>query len=70
MRTSEASADAFSSFQVTLMFGLLSAAIAAGFPGSLPAMLLFNTEPLAHLRALDMVVIASTSPWCSGSAST
>src|SRR5271166_4364963 len=39
------------------MFGLLSAPIASGFPGSLPAMLLFNTEPLAHLRSLDVVVI-------------
>src|SRR5271166_2586891 len=39
------------------MFGLLTAPIASGFPGSLPAMLLFNTEPLAHLRSLDVVVI-------------
>ena len=44
MRTSEASADAFSSFQVTLMFGLLSGTIAADFP-------------LAHLRSLDVAVI-------------
>ena len=58
MRTSEASADAFSPFQVTLMFGLLSAATAAGFPGSLPAMLIFSLEPLARLSALDVVVIA------------
>jgi solute:Na+ symporter, SSS family len=39
------------------MFGLLSASIAAALPGSLPALLLFNTEPLAHLRTLDVVVI-------------
>jgi SSS family solute:Na+ symporter len=39
------------------MFGLLSGTIATGFPSSLPAMLLFNTEPLAHLRSLDVAVI-------------
>jgi SSS family solute:Na+ symporter len=39
------------------MFGLL-ASFLAGFPGSLPAMLIFSTEPLARLRTLDMAVIA------------
>ncbi|MGA9062075.1 MAG: sodium:solute symporter family protein [Terracidiphilus sp.] len=38
------------------MFGLVPAA--AGFFGSLPALLAFNAEPLAHLRSLDIVVIA------------
>ncbi|MGC9224020.1 MAG: sodium:solute symporter family protein [Terracidiphilus sp.] len=40
------------------MFGLLPDLLAAGSPGFKPAMLLFNTEPLAHLRALDVLVIA------------
>ncbi len=40
------------------MFGLLSGLLAVGSPGFQPAVLLFNTEPLAHLRALDILVIA------------
>ncbi len=40
------------------MFGLFPATLAAGLPGSLPALLAFATEPLAHLRTLDIIVIA------------
>jgi SSS family solute:Na+ symporter len=40
------------------MFGLVPAFIAAGSFGSLPASLAFSTEPLAHLRPLDIAVIA------------
>ena len=39
------------------MFGLLPGLLAAGLPGFLPALLLFNAEPLAHLHTLDVVVI-------------
>ena len=39
------------------MFGFLSST-AAGFSGSLPSLLAFSTEPLAHLRTLDVAVIA------------
>ena len=38
------------------MFGLLSST-AAGLPGFLPALFVFSTKPLAHLRSLDLVVI-------------
>jgi len=40
------------------MYGLVPASHAAGSFGSLPAMLAFSTEPLAHLRPLDIAVIA------------
>ncbi len=40
------------------MFGLFPATIAAGLPGSMPALLAFSTEPLAHLRTLDIAVIS------------
>ncbi|MGA3265179.1 MAG: sodium/solute symporter, partial [Terracidiphilus sp.] len=40
------------------MFGLLPASIAAGSFGSLPALLALNAAPLAHLRPLDIAVIA------------
>src|SRR5665213_1736585 len=40
------------------MFGLVPASTAAGSIGSLPALLAFSTEPLAHLRSLDIAVIA------------
>jgi SSS family solute:Na+ symporter len=40
------------------MFGLVPASIAAGSFGSLPALLAFSAEPLAHLRTLDIAVIA------------
>ncbi len=40
------------------MFGLVPASVAAGSFGSLPALLAFSAEPLAHLRSLDVVVIA------------
>jgi SSS family solute:Na+ symporter len=40
------------------MFGLIPASLAAGLPASLPAMIAFSTEPLAHLRTLDIIVIA------------
>ena len=39
------------------MLALLSAHIAAGLLGSLPAALAFAAEPLAHLRTLDVAVI-------------
>ena len=40
------------------MFGLVPAYFAAGSFGSLPALLAFRAEPLAHLRPLDIAVIA------------
>jgi solute:Na+ symporter, SSS family len=40
------------------MFGLVPASVVGGSAGSLPAMLVFSAEPLAHLRALDIIVIA------------
>jgi SSS family solute:Na+ symporter len=40
------------------MFGLIPASLAAGLPASLSAMIAFSTEPLAHLRTLDILVIA------------
>jgi solute:Na+ symporter, SSS family len=40
------------------MFELVPASHAAGSLGSLPALLAFSTEPLAHLRPLDIAVIA------------
>ena len=40
------------------MFGLVPASIAAGSLGSLPALLALSAEPLAHLRPLDIAVIA------------
>jgi SSS family solute:Na+ symporter len=40
------------------MFGLVPASHAAGSFGFLPALLAFSTEPLAHLRLLDIFVIA------------
>jgi SSS family solute:Na+ symporter len=40
------------------MFGLIPTYLAAGAFGSLPAMLALSTEPLAHLRPLDIAVIA------------
>jgi SSS family solute:Na+ symporter len=40
------------------MFGLVSASTAAGFPGRVPVSLAVIAEPLAHLRALDVIVIA------------
>jgi SSS family solute:Na+ symporter len=40
------------------MFGLVPASTAAGSIGSLPGLLAFSTEPLAHLRSLDIAVIA------------
>ncbi len=40
------------------MFGLVPANLAAGSLGSLPSFLAFNTEPIAHLRSLDIAVIA------------
>ena len=40
------------------MFGLLTGSIAGGFPGSLPALLVFSLEPLARLGTLDILVIA------------
>src|SRR5580698_9659382 len=39
------------------MLDLVSVSIATGSPGSLPALLAFSAEPLAHLRALDIAVI-------------
>ncbi len=39
------------------MFGIAPASIAVGLPASLPALLAFRTEPLAHLRTLDILVI-------------
>src|ERR1039458_5763244 len=39
------------------MFGSIAAA-SAGSLGALPALLAFSTEPLAHLRTLDVAVIA------------
>ncbi len=41
-----------------LMFGLVPASIAGGLFGSLPALLAFNAQPLAHLSTLDIIVIA------------
>jgi SSS family solute:Na+ symporter len=40
------------------MFGLVPLSIAAGSFGSMPALLAFSAEPLAHLRPLDIAVIA------------
>jgi len=40
------------------MNGLLPLTIAAGLPHSLPALLAFSAQPLAHLRSLDILVIA------------
>jgi SSS family solute:Na+ symporter len=40
------------------MFGFAPVSIAIRLPGSLPALLAFAAEPLAHLRALDIAVIA------------
>jgi solute:Na+ symporter, SSS family len=40
------------------MFGLAPAAACITLPASLPALLALNAEPLAHLRTLDVVVIA------------
>jgi SSS family solute:Na+ symporter len=40
------------------MFGFVSSPLSAGSFGSLPALLAFSTEPLAHLRLLDIFVIA------------
>jgi SSS family solute:Na+ symporter len=40
------------------MFGLSLAPLASGSIGSLPSFLAFNTEPIAHLRSLDIAVIA------------
>jgi SSS family solute:Na+ symporter len=54
----EASADASNSFSGDSMLGLVPTYLAAGAFGSLPAMLAFSTEPLAHLRPLDIAVIA------------
>jgi SSS family solute:Na+ symporter len=40
------------------MFGLVPASFAAGWSSPLPALLAFSTAPMAHLRALDIAVIA------------
>ncbi len=40
------------------MLGLVPASIVAGFPGFLPALLAISAAPLAHLRPLDIAVIA------------
>ncbi len=40
------------------MFQSVTGSVAAGFFSSLPALLAFNAEPLAHLRKLDIMVIA------------
>jgi solute:Na+ symporter, SSS family len=40
------------------MLGILPATFASGIPASLPALLALRAEPLAHLRSLDIVVIA------------
>src|ERR1039457_5942356 len=40
------------------MFGLVPASIAAGCLAPLPAFLAFSVAPLAHLRPLDLAVIA------------
>jgi solute:Na+ symporter, SSS family len=40
------------------MFGLAPATTSASLAGSLPSLLAFSTEPLAHLRTLDILVIA------------
>ncbi len=40
------------------MFVLLPASVAAALPASLPALLALGAEPLAHLRSLDIIVIA------------
>jgi solute:Na+ symporter, SSS family len=40
------------------MFGFTPATFAAGIPASLPVLLAFRAEPLAHLRSLDVIVIA------------
>jgi len=40
------------------MFGLAPLSTSAGFFGSVPAMLALSAEPLAHLRPLDIAVIA------------
>jgi SSS family solute:Na+ symporter len=40
------------------MFGLVPLSIAAGSFGSMPALLALSAEPLAHLRPLDIAVIA------------
>ena len=51
-------ADAFSPFRVMLMFSFALAALADGLFGSWPALLALGTQPLAHLRTLDIFVIA------------
>ncbi len=40
------------------VFQFVTGSVAAGFFSSLPALLAFNAEPLAHLRKLDIMVIA------------
>jgi len=40
------------------MFELVPPSISAALPSALPALLAFRAEPLAHLRSLDVVVIA------------
>jgi len=40
------------------MFGFASTTISAGLTGSLLSLLAFSAEPLAHLRTLDIIVIA------------
>ena len=40
------------------MFGTVPAYLAAGSLNSVPALLAFSAAPLAHLRALDIAVIA------------
>jgi SSS family solute:Na+ symporter len=40
------------------MFVLLPASVAAALPASLPAVLALSAEPLAHLRTLDIAVVA------------
>jgi len=40
------------------MFGLVPANLTAGSFGFLPSFLAFSTEPIAHLRSLDIAVIA------------
>jgi len=40
------------------MFGLVPASTAAGSLGSLPALLAFSVAPMAHLKPLDIAVIA------------
>ena len=40
------------------MIGFIPASVVTGSVGSLPALLAFSAEPLAHLRSLDVIVIA------------